>query len=219
MLRTSFYPFVPSIDFNSQPSEALYALLVGDPLTQVQIRSMQTSRVVHISLDPSITYVDPGGISKDEEDDEGGGRENGEDSDPVLTNTRPAIPEDGLLSVPELVQLFPGPSSSLSLPGLRSAYDSSFQSVLAESELDAITRAKERAKTFSNNSPRPPGGDTRAAKDSWDTSRKGGNEPMHTSFTHYWRSTLVRLETTTSSLQFTTHLLSVHICTGLHLHP
>lgn len=99
-------------DFNSQPSEALYALFVGDtPLLPSQVQSIQTSRVVHASLDPSIKYVPTGGISKaavpaaqgtqeDEDDDEGGAGET-QDPDRVITNARSAVPEDGLLSVPE----------------------------------------------------------------------------------------------------------------------
>jgi hypothetical protein len=121
------------------------------------------------------------------EDDEGEGEGEGGDPDRVLKNCRPALsPEDGLMSPSELIALF----TSLPLSPLRSAYDSSYQSVLAaHPDIDHDTRIKESAKTFSN---RPTGGSTNA-EDRWDADKNGANEPMYTSFTHYWRLTLVSL--------------------------
>lgn len=195
---------------------------MGDPLTPAQIQSIDSSRVVHASIDPSLKYVPTGGMSKaaipaeeDEEDEGGGGGGGGEDPDRVITNSRAAIPSDGLLSVDELVHLFPPPTTTSpgSILPLRSAYDSSFQTVLAQhtdSSLDADTRAKESVKTFAN---RPRGGDT-GAKDAWNAGRKGGNEPMYTSFTHYWRLTLVRLSLWLSCVLNTRLNCATHILTA-----
>ena len=121
----------------------------------------------------------------DDGEGEGVGEDEGGDPDRVLVNCRPArFPEDGLMSASELINLF----TSLPLPPLRSAYDSSYQSVLSAScDIDNDTRLKESVKTFSN---RPRGGSTNA-EDRWDADKKGANEPMYTSFTHYWRLTLV----------------------------
>lgn len=215
--------FFPS-DFNSQPSEALYALLVGDTPSPSQIGDIEASRVVHASLDSSIKFepnfsgvstaaiptstpnptssTTPGGNessapgvvgeqwdeqTEDNDDGEGEGEGEGEGGDPdrVLVNCRPArFPEDGLMSASELINLF----TSLPLSPLRSAYDSSYQSVLSAScNIDHSRRPKESVKTFSN---RPRGGSTNA-EDRWDADKKGANEPMYTSFTHYWRLTLV----------------------------
>jgi len=115
------------------------------------------------------------------EDEEG----EGGDPDRVLKNCRTAhSPEDGLMSSSQLIALF----TSLPLYPLRSAYDSSYQSVLsADPDIDHETRLEESMNTFSN---RARGGSTNA-EDQWDAEKKGANEPMYTSFTHYWRLTLV----------------------------
>jgi RNA exonuclease NGL2 len=98
-----------NIDFNFAPDDASYSLLVGDPLLPDQEESLSASRVVHLSVDPSIpTY----GGSLDEQNDETAG-----DPDKVVTNARSPTLADGLFTVPELVNFFSR------LPRLRSVYD------------------------------------------------------------------------------------------------
>jgi RNA exonuclease NGL2 len=89
-------------DFNFSPAEPGYALLVGDTLTPAQEELLERSRVVHVSVDPSVPLSDPAGTN---DDDEGGGGD-GADPDRVITNARKPSPADGLLSSFELTQLF-----------------------------------------------------------------------------------------------------------------
>ena len=53
------------LDFNFQPDDPAYSLLVGDPLLPTQKARIETSRVVHATIDPSIA-VD--GAAKAEEE-------------------------------------------------------------------------------------------------------------------------------------------------------
>ncbi|CAK5280252.1 unnamed protein product [Mycena citricolor] len=94
-------------DFNFTPEDPAYSLLVGRPLTQAQSERLDISRVVHVSLDPSVPVSGPRVADEDE----------GDDPDLVITNARRAVPADGLLSDAELSSLFA--SSGL----VRSAYN------------------------------------------------------------------------------------------------
>lgn len=89
-------------DFNFQPDDAAYSLLVGDPLLPRQAANLAFSRVVHRSVDPSVPVTAPKADAEDEE-----GAEAAEsDPDKIITNARAAAPEDGLLSDEELRTLF-----------------------------------------------------------------------------------------------------------------
>jgi len=90
----------PSPDFNFSPEEPGYALLVGDMLTPAQEELLDGSRVVHVSIDPTVPLTDPA-TAKDDED--GGAQA---DPDRVITNARVASPADGLLNSSELLDLF-----------------------------------------------------------------------------------------------------------------
>jgi hypothetical protein len=93
------FPRVPP-DFNFSPEEPGYALLVGDMLTPAQEELLERSRVVHISVDPTVPLTSPAAAN----DDEDGGAE--ADPDRVITNAREASPADGLLNSSELLDLF-----------------------------------------------------------------------------------------------------------------
>ncbi|GJE87626.1 endonuclease/exonuclease/phosphatase [Phanerochaete sordida] len=95
------WPCLVAGDFNFQPDDAAYALLVGDPLLPAQRAALQFSRVVHRSRDPSV----PAPAPKADADEDG---EDGSEGDPdrVITNARAAVPSDGLLSDDELAALF-----------------------------------------------------------------------------------------------------------------
>jgi RNA exonuclease NGL2 len=71
--------------------------LVGEPLTPQQKRVIEESRVVHVSIDVSI-QVDSSGIGDDELAVA--------DPDRVITDSRPATDNDGLLSDEELANSF-----------------------------------------------------------------------------------------------------------------
>ena len=87
-------------DFNFGPDEPGYALLVGDMLTPAQEELLERSRVVHISVDPTVPLTNPAAAN----DDEDGGSQ--ADPDRVITNAREALPADGLLNSSELLDLF-----------------------------------------------------------------------------------------------------------------
>lgn len=89
-------------DFNFQPNDAAYALIVGDPLSTEQSATLAFSRVVHRSIDPDVPVTAPKAA---EEENEGTGAAES-DPDKIITNARPASSEDGLLSDEELQVLF-----------------------------------------------------------------------------------------------------------------
>jgi RNA exonuclease NGL2 len=125
------------IDFNFSPGEPGYALLAGETLTQAQEELLEKSRVVHVSVDPSVPLTNP--ATTDEDEDGGGAKP---DPDRVITNAREASPADGLLSSSELVELFAIPSPP------RSLYDEG-QRVL-ERTVGSVPRCGERLKLLSH---------------------------------------------------------------------
>ena len=119
--NTNFFPALPDstrteLDFNIEPTDPVYSLLVGDPLLPEQLAELAASRVVHRTIDSTIP------AEEDAEDDEGGG-----DGPPRIQNARPATLEDGLLDDAELRALYPRHLN------VRSAYDEG-QRRLAQTE-------------------------------------------------------------------------------------
>ncbi|KZO98379.1 Endonuclease/exonuclease/phosphatase [Calocera viscosa TUFC12733] len=53
-LQLQSWPVFIGGDFNSQPTEPTYSLLVGQQLLDVQKAELETSRVVHVSIDPTV---------------------------------------------------------------------------------------------------------------------------------------------------------------------
>jgi RNA exonuclease NGL2 len=98
------------LDFNFTPDDPAYSLLVGDPLTEAQSQRLHMSRVIHITIDPTVLPT-----TKKADDEEGDGSE--ADPDRVINNSRVATSSDGLLSDLELTSLF------IHGAKLRSAYD------------------------------------------------------------------------------------------------
>ncbi|KAJ3514377.1 hypothetical protein NLJ89_g2416 [Agrocybe chaxingu] len=153
-LSVAHWPCVLAGDFNFTPSDPAYSLAIGDDLLPEQEQIVHPSRVVHSSLDPSVLLNLPATpIGADEDDVEA------VDPDRVITNARPAKPEDGLLTIPEIVAWF------RKLPRLRSAYS------------DGIAAARGHGydlPTFGTRA-QPP------------TGRRGSEEPEYTSYTYYWK--------------------------------
>ncbi|KZT44472.1 Endonuclease/exonuclease/phosphatase [Sistotremastrum suecicum HHB10207 ss-3] len=110
-------------DFNLPPNDAVYTLLAGKPLSELQKQSIMKSSVVHASVDPSVSSS---GAPADDE-------EGGEDPDRVITNARSAVPEDGLLTCLELPKIYEPfvPVRSAYEVGLRGSIQSS-QSVFGK---------------------------------------------------------------------------------------
>jgi RNA exonuclease NGL2 len=155
-LRTSLLMNLGSSDFNFSPDEAAYSLLVGDPVLPVQEETLAMSRVVHASVESGAPLRVATKATEDSEYNPA------TDPDKVITNARPAVPEDGLLSTDELTALF-----SESGP-VRSMYDEA-QHVYQVT--DATLPVLGDRVHF------PP-------------HRKGVHEPMWTSYTHYWKTVL-----------------------------
>ncbi|KAG8219884.1 Endonuclease/exonuclease/phosphatase [Butyriboletus roseoflavus] len=104
-------------DFNFPPDDPAYSLLAREPLSLEQQERLQVSRVVHVSIDPTV----PTSIAKEANK---GGSEQEADPDRVVRNSRNSKPSDGLLSDTEL--------SILVGHCLRSAYDEGQRSSLVE---------------------------------------------------------------------------------------
>ncbi|KAJ8596965.1 Endonuclease/exonuclease/phosphatase [Rhizopogon salebrosus TDB-379] len=150
------WPCIIAGDFNFTPDDPAYSLLVGNPLSVAQSLRLQMSRVIHISVDPTIPPT-----TKKADDEEGDGSET--DPDRVINNSRAAVLSDGLLSDLELISLFANG------PKLRSAYDEGQRARRGSSTPDGVCTFGDR--TLSSN-------------------RLGDHEPMWTSYTHYWKTTL-----------------------------
>ncbi|KAH9175266.1 Endonuclease/exonuclease/phosphatase [Lactarius sanguifluus] len=148
----SSWPCFLAGDFNFHPGEPGYALLAGDALTPAQEQLLAKSRVVHVSVDPSVPLTASAETNEDDESD----------PDRVITNAREALPADGLLSSPELVELFAAPMRP------RSLYDEGQR--LLEKTSGPILRCGERLGLPAH--------------------RQGAYEPEWTSYTHYWKSVL-----------------------------
>ena len=146
-------PKSDSPDFNFAPDDAAYSLIFGDPLLPAQEESLSASRVVHISIDAGVP------ITRIMEDVDDGTTT---DPDKVITNARPALPVDGLLSTRELITLFSRQSP------VRSVYDEGQRKYRV---------ANKDLPTFGDRTP-------------LQSHRHGSYEPAWTSFTHYWKTVL-----------------------------
>jgi len=156
------------LDFNFAPDDPAYSLLVGNPLNAAQSLHLQMSRVVHMSIDPTVPPS-----TKKADDEEGDGSET--DPDRVINNSRAAVPSDGLLSDLELTSLFANGAK------LRSAYDEGQREQRASGAPDDVCAFADRVSL-------PP-------------NRLGAHEPMWTSYTHYWKTTLGFLSLLLSSVR------------------
>jgi RNA exonuclease NGL2 len=114
-------------DFNFAPDDPAYSLLVGDPILPDQEENLSSSRVIHVSIDPSVPVT-----SKTSGEEEANGTATA-DPDKTITNARLALPADGLLSTPELVTLFARDAP------LRSAYDDALRKYRTLSNKDVNT--------------------------------------------------------------------------------
>ncbi|KAF8974010.1 Endonuclease/exonuclease/phosphatase [Flammula alnicola] len=156
-LAVDEWPCIIAGDFNFTPSDPAYSLLTGDALLPSQEEVIPYSMVVHSSLDPTILINVPPSAMAAEGDET-------EDIDPDrhITNARAPVDEDGLLSIPELVDWFS------KLPKVRSAYN------------DGLRETRQLGRNI-------PTYGTRVGLPS---GRYGADEPEYTSYTHYWQAVL-----------------------------
>lgn len=136
-------------------------MMVGDSVLPIQEEKLDPSYVVHATIDPTIAAGANKSSSDENEEEEGA------DPDKSITNARAARPEDGLLSLTELKDLF-----SKSGPPLKSAYDSGLRGYL-----ESLNSSDKPTRTFGDRVPIP-------------SSRRGGYEPEWTSYTFYWKLVL-----------------------------
>lgn len=108
LLPFSQVALIESPDFNLTPNDATYSLLVGEAVTDEQRKMFEDSRLVHISVDPTINRnSDLKPYQELTEKGEGGGAaEEEDDPDKAPTNSRPCQPEDGLLTFEEVEALY-----------------------------------------------------------------------------------------------------------------
>ncbi|PFH54560.1 hypothetical protein AMATHDRAFT_134318 [Amanita thiersii Skay4041] len=104
-LQSEHWPCVIAGDFNFPPNDPAYSLLVGDLLSPEQRESLESSRVVHVSVDPTV----PRTINSNPTPPENDETEDAIDPDRVITNARAATIADGLLSDTEFQALFSFP--------------------------------------------------------------------------------------------------------------
>ncbi|KAG1885814.1 endonuclease exonuclease phosphatase [Suillus subluteus] len=66
-MKLDHWPCIIAGDFNFTPDDPAYSLLVGDPLTEAQSQRLHMSRVIHITIDPTVPPT-----TKKADDEEGG---------------------------------------------------------------------------------------------------------------------------------------------------
>ncbi|KIM21538.1 hypothetical protein M408DRAFT_29497 [Serendipita vermifera MAFF 305830] len=153
-------------DLNLTPDDVAYSLIVGESITPQQQHIYDYSRVVHVTIDPTIPKMPTYQIHLEQNDDEEGGGAGGEeeenDPDRVIVNSRACIPSDGLLDLEELKDLY----RESGMTPMRSLYDEFLRTL----EDEGVETMKTRLKALEG--------------------RKGGDEPAYTSYTRFWKSTL-----------------------------
>ncbi|KIL70741.1 hypothetical protein M378DRAFT_155678 [Amanita muscaria Koide BX008] len=154
-LQISHWPCILAGDFNFTPNDPAYALIVGEPLLDEHRLKISESQVVHISVDPAWQKTSSVATSNDEEE--------AIDPDRVITNARVATPADGLLSIPELEDLYAQGAQ------LRSIYDIGLR--------ESRRHSDQFFRTFGDRVSLPLG-------------KCGSYEPEYTSYAHYWKTVL-----------------------------
>ena len=149
-------------------------------MTPEQKHSIKVSYVVHHSIDPTVPISDAS--SPDDEDE--GAAAGGEEEDVVEEESK----EEGIEGSKENKKKEPKTGSRLPFKNARQAMPS--DGLLSATELEHRFKLLPRLRsaydewgstdplrTFGARVPVPPG-------------RRGGSEPMYTSYTHYWKTTL-----------------------------
>ncbi|KZT05970.1 Endonuclease/exonuclease/phosphatase [Laetiporus sulphureus 93-53] len=100
--ETRQWPCLIAGDFNFTPEDPTYSFIVGDSLRPKQEERLSASRVVHVTIDPTVPVAQDVPSKEDEDGLEG------EEADPDrdIVNARPARGEDGLLTDAELAAMF-----------------------------------------------------------------------------------------------------------------
>ncbi|GAA5922704.1 uncharacterized protein JCM15063_003398 [Sporobolomyces koalae] len=183
------WPFFFSGDFNTQPCELTYRLLLGSPLDPAQVAEFNHSACVHQSVDKFYdpTYEPPQPAVPEAKEGDGAQSEQ-EDPDKVIKNTRPATDDDGLADIEQIKQLYGYKEGG---SGIRSAYGENYGLVKDERSKWYCSRAPE---VQNGNDPEPkPTAAEQAERErgTWEERvARGDFEPIYTNFTPLWRCTL-----------------------------
>ncbi|KAK4055197.1 RNA exonuclease ngl2 [Microbotryomycetes sp. JL201] len=187
------WPLFLAGDFNAQPEEATYQLLMGNELTQEQQKELSRSTVIHQSVDKiyqADSPEDQSGSADAGNGDEGEQAQeqsnDDDDEDKVIKNCRLPTEEDGLASLEELSALLGIQTGQC--PRLVSAYGEI--GGLIDSE-DGKRYGDRDAGVYSGESGAVRDGSISPAKnakvDRDGRIRQGDFEPMWTNFTPLWR--------------------------------
>lgn len=144
-----------SLDFNTQPCELTYRLLLGSRLDPTQIDEFNHSACVHHSVDkfydPSYEPPTPAEPEAKEGDEATTQKKDEEEQDPdkVIKNTRPAREEDGLADIEKIKRLYGYKKGG---SGIRSAYGENYGLIEAEKDKWYCARGPE---VQNGNDPKP----------------------------------------------------------------
>ncbi|GAA6059364.1 hypothetical protein JCM10212_003262 [Sporobolomyces blumeae] len=183
------WPVFLAGDFNTQPCELTYRLLLGAPLPQGQIDEFSHSTCVHHTVDkfydPSFEPPSPAQPEAKEGETQGD-EEN--DPDKVIKNTRPSRPEDGLADIERIKALYGYKEGG---SGLRSAYGETHGLVESE-ESKWYCRRNPEVQNGAEAKVVPTEEEQRErARGSWEERvLRGDFEPIYTNYTPLWRCTL-----------------------------
>ncbi|GAA5995172.1 hypothetical protein JCM5350_001858 [Sporobolomyces pararoseus] len=187
------WPVFLAGDFNTQPCELTYRLLLGSRIDDSsQIDEFNHSACVHHSVDkfydPSYEPATPAEPEAKEGDETEPNSEE-EDPDKVIKNTRPARAEDGLADIEKIKKLFGYKEGG---SGIRSAYGENYGLIEGEEENWYCSRGPE---VQNGNDPKPKlkkeEVESRSKGVSWEERvQRGDFEPIYTNFTPLWRCTL-----------------------------
>ncbi|GAA6013380.1 hypothetical protein JCM11491_006372 [Sporobolomyces phaffii] len=187
------WPVFLAGDFNTQPCELTYRLLLGSPFSPALLDEFNHSSCVHHSVDkfydPSYEPPTPAEPEAKEGDEQPAGSDE-EDPDKVIKNTRPARPEDGLADIDQIKRLYGYQEGRGS--GLRSAYGENYGLIEGEQDKWYCARGPE---VQNGNDPKPrltaAEIEERSRGATWDERvARGDFEPIYTNFTPLWRCTL-----------------------------
>ncbi|CEQ38789.1 SPOSA6832_00265, partial [Sporobolomyces salmonicolor] len=191
------WPVFLAGDFNTQPEELTYRLLLGAPLPFHLISDLERSTCVHQSVDKlhDPSYEPP--MPPEPEAKEGdeatatAKADPSQDPDKVIKNSRPAMEVDGLATLEQLKKLYGYQEGAGSGSGIRSAYGEAYGLVKGEEDKWYCARSPEVQTTNGSKVLPTEKEKEERSRGTWEERvRRGDFEPIYTNFTPLWRCTL-----------------------------
>ncbi|GAA5907960.1 uncharacterized protein JCM6883_004072 [Sporobolomyces salmoneus] len=185
------WPVFLAGDFNTQPCELTYRLLLGSRIDKQQVDEFNHSACVHYSVDKFYdpSFEPPTPDEPEAKEGEEAVNQAEEDPDKVIKNARPARPEDGLADIDKIKKLYGYKEGG---SGIRSAYGENYGLVKGQEENWYCAR---RPEVQNGNDPKPKLTEEevkeRVGSVTWEERvARGDFEPIYTNFTPLWRCTL-----------------------------